>query len=172
MEILAARKIAHAIATPYARRFFLDIEESRQVAWIAAWLVVESFDGTRGAKLPTWLASCIRRALADYRRNTSEWGRGSPVVGCARSGKFAAVHSGDLAAPAMADERGPPGWVAVDDADEAESITRRAFGGDLIRRKYLAGESVEDIAASLGLHRSAVDQRLRQAFAEIRAGVG
>jgi DNA-directed RNA polymerase specialized sigma subunit len=60
MDIEAARKIAHAIATPYARRFFLDVDEARQIAWIAAWLAVESFDGTRGAKVTTWVTSCIR----------------------------------------------------------------------------------------------------------------
>lgn len=171
MDIEAARKIAHAIATPYARRFFLDVDEARQIAWIAAWLAVESFDATRGAKLATWMNACIRRGLADWRRNTSEWGQGSPVVGCARTGRFAAVKASETMGAMLADERGPPGWVAVDDADEAAAITRRAFGGDLIRRRYLAGETVREIAASLGVHPTCIDQRLRQAIGEIRAGM-
>ncbi len=171
MDIEAARRIAHAIATPYARRFFLDVKEARQIAWIAAWLAVESFDATRGAKVTTWVTSCIRRGLADWRRNTSEWGQGSPVVGCARTGRFAAVTADERLGAMLADERGPPGWVAVDDADEAAAITRRAFGGDLIRRRYLAGETVKEIAASLGVHPTLIDQRLRQAIGEIRAGM-
>jgi hypothetical protein len=92
------------------------------------------------------------------------------VVGCAR-GKFAVVRSGDQMAPVMADERNPPGWVAVDDADEAATITRRAFGGELIRRRYLAGETVREIAVSLGVHPTLIGQRLRQAIGEIRAGM-
>lgn len=170
MDILAARKIAHAIATPYARRFFLDVDEVRQIAWIAAWLAVESFDATRKTKLKNRMLDCIRRGLADWRRNASEWGQGSPVVGCAR-GKFAAVKASETMGALLADERGPPGWVAVDDADEAAAITRRAFGGELIRRRYLAGETVREIAASLGVHPTLIDQRLRQAIGEIRAGM-
>lgn len=168
MDILAARKIAHAIATPYARRFFLDVDEARQIAWVAAWLACSSHDPAR-AKLSTWIGKRVRHALADWRRNTGEWGQGSPVVGCARTGRFAAVTADERLGAMLADERGPPGWVAVDDADEAAAITRRAFGGELIRRRYLAGETVKEIAASLGVHPTRVDQVLRQAIGEIRA---
>lgn len=108
-------------------------------------------------------------ALSDWRRNSSEWGRGSPVVGCVR-GQYAAVFTAEN--EAWRPDRSPPGWVAVDDADAVAAITRRAFGGDLLRRRYLAGESVADIAASLGVCPSAIDQRLRRAIVEIRAEAG
>jgi DNA-directed RNA polymerase specialized sigma24 family protein len=171
MDIEAARRIAYAIATPYARRFCLDVDEARQIAWIAAWRAVESFDDSRKTKLKNWMLDCIRRGLADWRRNSSEWGKGSPVVGSAKYGNFAPLRSSEKMGVLLADERGPPGWVAVDDADEAAAITRRAFGGELIRRRYLAGETVKEIAASLGVHPTRVDQVLRQAIGEIRAGM-
>lgn len=167
MDISAARKIARSIATPYARRFCLDREEAEQVAWIAAWRAIESHDAAR-SKINTWIARCVRLALSDWRRNSSEWGRGSPVVGCVR-GRYAAVYATEN--EAWRPDRSPPGWVAVDDADAVAAITRRAFGGDLLRRRYLCGESVADIAASLGVHPSAINQRLRRAIAEIRASV-
>jgi hypothetical protein len=168
MDIVAARKIAHAIATPYARRFFLDVDDARQVAWIAAWRAIESHDAAR-SKITTWIDRCVRLALADWRRNTSEWGDGSPVVGCVR-GKFAAVRG--LAGEGGRPDRSPPGWVAVDDADAVAAICRRAFGGELLRRRYLCGETVVGIAASMGVHPTRVDQLLREAIAEIRASAG
>lgn len=167
MDISAARKIAQMIARPYARRFCLDREEAEQVAWIAAWRAIQSHDATR-SKITTWINRCVRIALSDWRRNTSEWGEGSPVIGSLR-GRYAPVCG--LADEGGRPDRSPPGWVAVDDADAAAAITRRAFGGDLLRRRYLCGESVVDIAASLGVHPSAIDQRLRRAIAEIRASV-
>lgn len=66
-------------------------------------------------------------------------------------------------------DHSPPPWQSLADAEQVAAITRRAFGGDLLRRRYLVGESVVDIAASLGVHSSAIDQRLRRAIAEIRA---
>lgn len=105
MDIHAARKIAQMIARPYARRFSLDSEEAEQVAWIAAWLACISHDPAR-AKLSTWIGKRVRHALADWRRNTSEWGQGSPVVGCARTGRFAAVTADERLGALLADERG------------------------------------------------------------------
>ena len=168
MDLTTARKIARAIATPYARRFFLDAEEAEQVAWIAAWRAIESHDAAR-SKITTWITRCVRLALSDYRRNSSEWGKGSPVVGCVR-GQYAAVFT--AADDAWRADHSPPPWQALADAEQVAAITRRAFGGDLLRRRYLAGESVADIAASMGVHSSAIDQRLRRAIAEIRAEAG
>lgn len=168
MDLTTARKIARAIATPYARRFYLDAEEAEQVAWIAAWRAIESHDANR-SKITTWIARCVRLALSDWRRNSSEWGKGSPVVGCVR-GQYAAVYAAEN--EDWRADHAPPPWKAIEDADAVAAITRRAFGGDLLRRRYLAGESVADIAASLGVHSSAIDQRLRRAIAEIRAEAG
>jgi DNA-directed RNA polymerase specialized sigma24 family protein len=168
MDLTAARKIARAIAAPYARRFYLDAEEAEQIAWIAAWRALETHDAAR-SKINTWIARCVRLALSDWRRNSSEWGKGSPVVGCVR-GQYAAVFTAE--GEAWRADHTPPPWKAIEDADEVAAITRRAFGGDLLRRRYLVGESVADIAASLGVHPSAIDQRLRRAIAEILAEVG
>lgn len=168
MDIHAARKIAHAIATPYARRFFLDLDDCRQVAWIAAWRAIESHDAAR-SKITTWIDRCVRFALSEFRRNSGEWGHGSPAVGSLRTGgRYAAVQSSEAVGRLLADGR-PPGWVAVDDADEAAAICRRANGGDLMRRRYLAGESAVEIAASLGVHQTWVDRLLQRTIAEIRA---
>ena len=83
MDLTTARKIARAIATPYARRFFSTPKRLSKVAWIAAWRAIESHDAAR-SKITTWITRCVRLALSDYRRNSSEWGKGSPVVGCVR----------------------------------------------------------------------------------------
>lgn len=184
MDILAARKIACMIARPYARRFSLDSEEAEQVAWIAAWRAIETHDAAR-SKITTWITRCVRLGLSDWRRNSSEWGKGSPVVGCVR-GKYgtkayslseheqrpkSSFGRSDRRGDVIPEDSHLP-EVAIDDADQVAAITRRAFGGDLLRRRYLAGESVVEIAASMGLHPSAIDQRLRRAIAEIRAEAG
>lgn len=166
MDLTAARKIARAIASHYARRFCLDVEEAEQVAWIAAWRAIESHDAAR-SKITTWITRSVRLALSDWRRNSSEWGRGSPVVGCVR-GQYARTHAGIPHAEWLADRR-VEAENETDIADTVAAITRRAFGGDLLRRRYLAGETVAEIAATLGVHTSRVDQILREAIAEIRA---
>ena len=179
LTLLQLRRWARVISARYAAVHCLDREDCQQVAWIAAWQAREAYDNSRGVPLAPWITRQIRLALADFRRNASPWGPGSFVIGSPR-GKFAArAYSLDLIAFNDQEERqtlgellptpetSPAELLAARDA-AAWLLARCGSDAELVRARILEEQPILKLAAAAGLHRSALDQRLRARLARLR----
>lgn len=183
VSLFQLRRWARTISCRYAAVHCLDADDCQQVAWIAAWQAQEAYDDSRGVPLAPWITRQIRLALADFRRNGSAWGPGSFVIGSAR-GKFAARGcSLDLIAYSDQEERQtwgeliespetPPAVLAEARDLAAWLLARCGPDAELVFARIMHDTPILELAAALGLHRSALDQRLRARLRRLRELLG
>lgn len=179
LTLAQLRRLACGISRRYAAVFLLDQDDAEQVAWIAAWEAQQAFDVARGVPLLAWVRRGIRLGLSNFRRNGGPWGPGSFVIGCPR-GKFAARrYSLSFPKRGQQNESAPQGelipspetspaeLLAACDA-AAWLLARCGADAELVRARILEERPILDLAAAAGLHRSALDQRLRARLARLR----
>lgn len=134
-----------------------DIEECCSDTFVTAWDKREFFDPQRGS-LRTWILILARYKALDYRRRLSRQQR--MVPGLLLTGDFISVGA-DLAA-----DKNPEACLLQ---KEGQARMQRALESlpeaekEILYRRYFLEESVEHIAADLGVSRGAADNRLWRA---------
>lgn len=134
-----------------------DIEECCSDTFVAAWDKRELFDPKRGS-LRTWILILARYKALDYRRRLSR--QQKIVPGLLLTGDFVTVG---------ADPRpggNPEACLLEKEAQvhmQAALESLSAEEKEILYRRYFLEESVEHIAADLGISRGAADNRLWRA---------
>lgn len=155
LELLLARYtddvhavVSHVLGRGAAQQ---DVEEASAEAFLAAWDGARKYDPGR-APIHTWLLMHAKYAALEQRRRLRRWLRpGSEFAG--------AGPEDPLAALASRDER-----------QRIEAALRQLpdLDREIVYRRYFLDEDIGRLAASLGLSRGAVDNRLWRAKGVLR----
>lgn len=167
----------------FARRFALDADDCRQVAAIACWQALENYR-PGGKSLRQWCFLRAKYALLSFRRNEGPWGRGSRLIGSVRRGCYTGRigslsarvrRQGTNTAPTLGDLVPDPvagqALEALEIRDCAEWLLALAGppAAELLRRRLIAGEPMQQIAADLRQHQTGLDSRLRAVLSRLTA---
>jgi RNA polymerase sigma factor (sigma-70 family) len=160
-------------------------DEIRSVAWVGAIRAVDAFDAARNASLATYAEWRIRSAIADHLREIdplSRQHRKDVRAGEAEAPQIFSIESradsgttGERRPAALGripDPRETAAWRALNARLTLRSLHARAKlsprSAEVLRR-WMEGEYLCDIGASIGVKESAASQICSRAIAKLRA---
>jgi RNA polymerase sigma factor (sigma-70 family) len=183
-RILSLEPQVRGLAIQKARRIpSLGLDEIVSAAWLGAIRAVDTFDPAAGNQLKTFAEWCIRSTIADYLRSLDPLSRQHRQQVNRETAAEPRTFSLDpLAAGHLDESVGPIGSVAdpraardialVEAALTLQKIVGRARllpRNESVLRRWLGGERLKVIGASIGVNESRASQICKHTIEQLRA---